>query len=330
MASKNRMPDFKKLYPEASEKVIAVMRTTERKMQYLEYDLKVERTVVDALGQTVKVIPSREDLYERLLEQNAQFQGNDEIVEKQIFRNIQVKQLPEALSLLSDDELDLIQQLFFLERTERDVAELHGIYRNAVHKRKLRILDKLKKFSKIFDMEGVQKTLQDAVKKDIIARNPAGRIDKPKKNSYRSSHYTEEEMLTLFDVIDGDPLKLAIKIAACYGLRRSEALGLKWDAINFKEKVIAINHKAIEVEVDGKFIPVGEDVLKTKSSIRTLPLLPAVEELLLAEQEKQETFRRLLKSLLPRVSQLYLCRSNGQTAPAQFCDRTFFLEAVTA
>lgn len=56
---------------------------------------------------------------------------------------------------------------------------------------------------------------------------------------------------------------------------------MKWDAINFKDKAITINHKAIEVEVDGKFIPVGEDVLKTKSSIRTLPLLPVVEELLL-------------------------------------------------
>lgn len=62
----------------------------------------------------------------------------------------------------------------------------------------------------------LHRALQNAVKKDIIARNPAGRIDKPKKNSYRASHYREEEMLTLFDVIDGDPLKLAIKIAAYY------------------------------------------------------------------------------------------------------------------
>lgn len=153
----------------------------------------------------------------------------------------------------------------------------------------------------------LRRALQNAVKKDIIARNPADRIDKPKKNSYRASHYTEEEMLTLFDVIDGDPLELAIKIAAYYGLRRSEVLGLKWDAINFKDKVIAINHKVIEVEVDGKFIPVGEDVLKTKSSIRTLPLLPVVEELLLAEKEKQETFRRLFKKAYCQEYLDYIC-----------------------
>lgn len=153
----------------------------------------------------------------------------------------------------------------------------------------------------------LRRALQNAVKKDIIDRNPADRIDKPKKNHYQASHYTEEEMLELFKVISGDPLELAIKIAAYYGLRRSEVLGLRWDAINFKDKLILINHKVIEVEVDGKFVPVGEDVLKTKSSIRTLPLLPVVEELLLDEKEKQETFRRLFKSSYCQDYLDYIC-----------------------
>lgn len=153
----------------------------------------------------------------------------------------------------------------------------------------------------------LRRALQNAVKKDIIARNPADRIDKPKKNQYQAAHYTEEEMLELFEVISGDPLELAVKIAAYYGLRRSEVLGLKWEAINFKDKLVSINHKIIEVEVNGKFVPVGEDVLKTKSSIRTLPLLPVVEELLLAEKEKQETFRRLFKKAYSHEYLDYIC-----------------------
>lgn len=153
----------------------------------------------------------------------------------------------------------------------------------------------------------LRRALQNAVKKDIIARNPADRIDKPKKNHYQASHYTEGEMMDLFEVISGDPLELAVKIAAYYGLRRSEVLGLKWDAVNFKDKLVSINHKIIEVEVDGKFMPVGEDVLKTKSSIRTLPLLPVVEELLLEEKEKQETFRRLFKKAYCMDYLDYIC-----------------------
>lgn len=33
MANKYRMPDFRKLYPEADERVIAVLETTERKIK---------------------------------------------------------------------------------------------------------------------------------------------------------------------------------------------------------------------------------------------------------------------------------------------------------
>lgn len=38
MAKPYKIPDFRKMYPEASEEVISVLRTSERKMQYQEYD----------------------------------------------------------------------------------------------------------------------------------------------------------------------------------------------------------------------------------------------------------------------------------------------------
>lgn len=142
----------------------------------------------------------------------------------------------------------------------------------------------------------LRKALQSAVKKDIIPKNPADSVDKPKKNHYQAAHYTEEEMLELFKVVAGDPLELPIKIAAYYGLRRSEVLGLRWEAVNFKDKTLAINHKIIEAKVDGKFVPLGENVLKNKSSIRILPLLPVIEDLLLQEKEKQEFMQKLFKT----------------------------------
>lgn len=143
MAKPYKIPDFRKLYPEASEEVIAVLRTTERKMQYQEYDLKTERTVIDPKTQSIRVIPSREDSYERLLEQDVQFVGENQ-TEEMVIQNMQVEQLYKALSLLSEDERYLIRQLFFEERTERDLAEELKIYHNAVYKRKNRILKKLK------------------------------------------------------------------------------------------------------------------------------------------------------------------------------------------
>lgn len=153
----------------------------------------------------------------------------------------------------------------------------------------------------------IRKALQSAVKKDILAKNPADQVERPKKNVFHGSFYSEDEMLDLFDAVAGDPLELCIKIAAYYGLRRSEVLGLRWDAIDFDKKTISISHKVIEANVNGKYVPVGEDVLKTKSSFRTLPLIPAVEELLLAEKERQVKNRRLFKRAYCRDYLDYIC-----------------------
>ena len=150
MAKPYRIPDFRKLYPEASEEVIAVLRTTERKMQYQEYDLKVERTVVDQENRTVEQIPSREDSYERMLEQNVQFAEETASAEEQALQNIQTQQLHKALLLLSDDERDLLERLFFQEQTEREIAAVYGLSQNAVNKRRKRVLDKLRELIKDF------------------------------------------------------------------------------------------------------------------------------------------------------------------------------------
>ena len=47
--------------------------------------------------------------------------------------------------------------------------------------------------------------------------------------------------------------------------------------------------------------------MKTKSSFRTLPLIPAVEKLLLEEKEKQEMYRRLFKKSYCRDYLDYIC-----------------------
>ena len=146
MAKAYRIPDYRKMYPEAGEEVISLLRTTERKMQYQECDLKTEQTIVNQEDQTITTIPSREDSLERLAEQEVQFAGEAESVEETVLRKLQYEQLHKALSLLPDDERELIDRLFFQGQTEREAAECMGIYRNAVHKRKNHILKKLKKF----------------------------------------------------------------------------------------------------------------------------------------------------------------------------------------
>ena len=132
----------------------------------------------------------------------------------------------------------------------------------------------------------IRKALQSALKLDLILSNPADKIERPKKEQYIGTFYSQTELNTLFSLIKDDPLKIVIYLASFYGLRRSEVLGLKWDAFNFEDKTITIKHKAIETRKDNKRVILLKDKTKNQSSYRTLPL---VEEIivLLKENKKQ-------------------------------------------
>ena len=144
MAKERKIPNYRKMYPNASEEVIAVLRQGERKLQYQEYDLKTERFVLDETKQVAFFIPSREDSLERLMDAEIQFVDPDTNVEEEVIRKLMVQKLRESLSLLTTEEYDLILALFFENKTEREYAENLGVYHNAIHKKKLRILQKLK------------------------------------------------------------------------------------------------------------------------------------------------------------------------------------------
>ena len=89
--------------------------------------------------------------------------------------------------------------------------------------------------------------------------------------TYIADYYRLDELEKLFEVTKDHPYSLLIQMTAFYGLRRSEALGLKWDAIDFERNTITIRHIVTEAEVDGKSVIISEDRAKTKSSLRSLP-----------------------------------------------------------
>ena len=82
-------------------------------------------------------------------------------------------------------------------------------------------------------------------------------------------------------------------MTAFYGLRRSEALGLKWDAIDFERDTITIKHIVTNAKIDGKCEIVCADRAKTKSSLRSLPLVSNIRKKLLALREQQKENRRV-------------------------------------
>ena len=84
----------------------------------------------------------------------------------------------------------------------------------------------------------IHRALKYAVKIDLISVNPADKVERPKADKFIGSFYDSNEVQALFEAAKGTLIEIPIFLGAFYGLRRSEALGLKGDAIDFQNNTI--------------------------------------------------------------------------------------------
>lgn len=135
-----------------------------------------------------------------------------------------------------------------------------------------------------------------AVKLDLIPYNPTSRVERPKAEKHEATFYSKSELDELFKAFKDNRIELIVHIAAYYGLRRSEIIGLQWDSINFEQKTISIRRKVITyIDENGHSKTICEENLKTQATRRTLPLIPHIEKMLLKKKQSQEHFRKLLR-----------------------------------
>ena len=152
----------------------------------------------------------------------------------------------------------------------------------------------------------IRKALQYAFQIGLLDFNPADRVNRPKKNTFETEPYTKAELEVLFEKVRGDPIEFGVTMAAFYGLRREEVVGLKWNAVDFENKTITIKSVVTNANVDGKHILVKKNTAKTKSSLRTLPLVPPIEDLLLRMKKAQEAFKSLCGNSYSKEFQEYV------------------------
>lgn len=107
----------------------------------------------------------------------------------------------------------------------------------------------------------------------MIQENVADFVNKPKKQEYKAGYYNRDELKSLFETIKGETIEIVVLLSAHYGLRRSEALGLRWDNIDYKENKLYIKHKCVRTFDDnGKLTFSLDNQLKSTSSYREFPL----------------------------------------------------------
>ena len=129
----------------------------------------------------------------------------------------------------------------------------------------------------------VNQTLQFCVAEGMIPSNPCQFVKLPACQRYEAKFYTKSQIDELLEKIKSEPLYPLIRLTALYGLRRSEALGLCWDCVNFEAETITIRRTVSKVTT-----VVAKDKTKNNSSRRSFPMTPDIKQLLLELQTQQE------------------------------------------
>ena len=139
----------------------------------------------------------------------------------------------------------------------------------------------------------IHSALKYAVKTDMLVQNVADKVDRPRKNSFQPVFLSADEMQKMFEALRGTKLELPVLVAAFYGFRRGEVLGLKWDAIDFERGTISVIRTVTTITLDGKQTEIEQQSAKTKSSLRTLPLIGSFREYFLQVKEAQELNKQI-------------------------------------
>ena len=140
------------------------------------------------------------------------------------------------------------------------------------HKKGGLSMGSLKKHSVI-----LKNILNNAFLEELINRNPALKIPLPKKENEESrcKFLNAKEANDLLKIFKEHRLQPLIYMTLYYGLRRGEAIGLKWSAIDFKNNTVEINHIVTQsLRIDAK------DKTKTAAGKRKYVLLPEIKEIL--------------------------------------------------
>lgn len=153
----------------------------------------------------------------------------------------------------------------------------------------------------------IHRALKYAVKIELLLSNPADRVERPRKEKFIGAFYDSGEIKKLFEITKGTKLELPVFLGAFYGLRRSEVIGLKWDAIDFDNDTITIMHTVTACRLDGKLTEIKQDSTKTAASMRTLPLVPIFKEMLTERKVKQEYYQKIFGKSYNKNYLDYIC-----------------------
>ena len=126
----------------------------------------------------------------------------------------------------------------------------------------------------------INAAMKKAVVLRIVPYNPCEGVTLPKLKRYKAKVYNVQMIHHLLDIAEGTDMYLPILLCVTLGLRRGELLALRWDNVDFKNKVLKIRSnmvrgekdyviKAPKSEAGVRDISLGDEVLAVLQKERT-------------------------------------------------------------
>ena len=152
--------------------------------------------------------------------------------------------------------------------------------------------------------------LTRAVREELIVRNVARLVELPHSQRATIRPWSGDEAKAFLAAAKADPLYAAFVLLIFYGLRRGEALGLRWEDIDFDAGMIKIRQQLQRVRRELFVAPV-----KTTAGKRDLPLLDVVRDALKLQEAQQAADKLAMGSAWADTGLVFTTRTGRPVEP---------------
>jgi integrase len=124
--------------------------------------------------------------------------------------------------------------------------------------------------------------LNQAVRWELLSRNPAALVDGPRVAHYEIRPFTPDEARAFLAAMKGDRLETLYSVALAMGLRQGEALGLRWKEVDLEMGYLRVSKQLQRFNGETRLVEP-----KTARSRRTLALPASIARSLNEHRERQ-------------------------------------------
>jgi integrase len=158
--------------------------------------------------------------------------------------------------------------------------------------------------------------MRSAANDGLVLRNVVAQVKRPKTRPAEMHVWKAEQLAAALESLRGDRHEALWFLLATTGMRRGEALGLRWSDVDLAAGTAAIRRSLVSVNYQIRF-----EEPKAKKGRRSVPLAPATVAALRAHHRRQLE-ERLAWGSDYRANDLVFCKSNGEPEhPDRVSDR---------